>query len=81
MADAVIVFQNRYPGTFRNCFDQTFAAARDDEVDIFILLEQFSYRTAVGGVDDLDGIFRQTGFARAFTQGRAAVYVVLTIGI
>ena len=64
MTDAVVVLDDRHPRTGHDFFDQAFAAARDDEVEVLIHLRHVLHTGAVGEGNELYAVRRQ---ASSFT--------------
>ncbi len=58
VADAVEVLDHRHLRFAHQPLDQTFAAARHDDVDILRHRDQQTDRGAIGGCDQLDGVGR-----------------------
>ncbi|MFM1944882.1 MAG: hypothetical protein RI897_3864 [Verrucomicrobiota bacterium] len=61
MADAFVVFDDGDFGAIGYGADEAFASARHTEVDEVGEGEEFGYSGAVGGGDDLDGVFGELG--------------------
>ncbi len=56
---AVQMLDHRNARFLHYALDQAFAAARDDDVDVFVHAQQFADRGTIGGFDDLHRHFRQ----------------------
>ncbi|KFB72445.1 MAG: hypothetical protein AW09_002375 [Candidatus Accumulibacter phosphatis] len=70
MAVTVEVLNHRYTGLGQQARDQSFAAARNDHVHEFAHPDQVTDSGAVGGLDHLHGIGRQTGTGKTFLHQR-----------
>ncbi len=60
MADTFVVFDDRNPRIFTDKTDQSFTAARDDQVNFFFQLEQFENCCPIGGFNHLQGGSRES---------------------
>src|SRR5690606_38029833 len=65
VADTIQVLDNRYPGVAADAFDQAFAAARYNDINVFGHGNQRTHGSAVGGFHDLYSGGRQTGAFQA----------------
>ena len=61
VANPVVMFDDGHPGEAHHGFDEAFAAARDDEVEILVHLRHVLHAFAVGKRHQLDAVGRQTG--------------------
>ncbi len=66
MTDAVQMLDHRYLRFLHQAFDQALAAAWHDHVDVLRHRDQFADCGAVGGLDDLHRVGRQTGAGQSF---------------
>ena len=70
VADAVVVLDDGHAGAGDDFFDQTFAAAWDDEIEVLIHLGHVLDAGAVGEGDELDAVVRKPGsFATGLQSG------------
>lgn len=65
MADAVQVFDDRYPGVFCNALNQSLAATGDDYIDGLWHADHGADCRPVGGGNHLHRIARQAGLFQA----------------
>ncbi|MNM85441.1 hypothetical protein D3C81_975550 [compost metagenome] len=77
VADTVQVLDHRHAGLFHQARDQALATARHDHVDIFRHRDQPAHGGAVGGLDDLHGLRRQSGRRQPFRHQRGQCRVRL----
>jgi hypothetical protein len=68
VAVAVEVLDHRHPRLLRDALDQALAAARHDDIDVLGHGDEVAHRLAVGGLDHLDGGFRQAGGGQALAH-------------
>ena len=62
MADALVMLEHRHGGGFGHGTHQTFATARDHDVDILVEFAQLGDRGVIRGRHQLGRIGGQTGF-------------------
>ena len=68
-ADAVVVFDDGHPGVCDDGFDERLAAARHEQIDVFVHLREVAHGVAVGARDEQDAVGGQSGGGRAVAQG------------
>ena len=71
------MFDYRDTAVFHGEADQAFAATRDDAVNGVVLLEQNVECCAIGGGDDLNGVFVDPGFVERFLNDRRQLHVAV----